>query len=71
MCHPQVVVLNGSASLFSALATVLCEVGGKWTTACSAVGAVPMPAVPTAACPQGLYQNAFGLNSLLAYGGLK
>lgn len=29
VCHPQVVVLNGCASLFSALATVLCEVGGK------------------------------------------
>lgn len=29
MCCPQVVVLNGCASLFSALATVLCEAGGE------------------------------------------
>lgn len=71
MCRPQVVVLNGCASLFSALATVLCEVGGKWITARSAVGAVPVPAVPPATCPQGLHQDAFGLNSLLAYRGLK
>lgn len=28
-CLPQVVVLNGCASLFSALATVLCEAGGE------------------------------------------
>ena len=28
-CCPQVVVLNGCASLFSALATVLCEAGGE------------------------------------------
>lgn len=69
MCHPQVVVLNGCASLFSALATVLCEVGGKWTMARSALGAALY-----LHCPQlpafKLHPNALGHKRLLEYRGL-
>lgn len=40
------VVLNGCASVFSALATVLCEVGGKWAVPLSTGAALGLQ------CPQ-------------------
>lgn len=52
-CHPQVVVLNGCASLFSALATVLCEAGGKWTVAHLALGAALCLQRPQLPAPKG------------------
>ena len=64
------VVLNGGASVFSALATVLCEAGGKWTVACLALGAALCLQCPQLPALEGRIRMLLAIMDYCPTGGL-